>query len=529
MMEEVHCFRDVPCIQYSHRELVGSWQSPDADHALLSTDQSWARSDLLDACDGKGNAHYLDMSGAMTPSNMRRCNYYDDEPRPPFAVKPEFDASPRMMTFSNMSYNQGHDGRLGRPQFSSCRYTSPEDDTYGSSSSGVSHDGSYCGEVQHHVIDPSQALLSRSVDDPRFLGYNYPLSPYPSPPIAAARPGISPRQVHHVPDVSHEPSVELYTPSEHGPEYDPEEVRVPYHGLTGGPEEEDLVDENNGVVDGPHHKPVQPFEKNLESNSALPTGSATRNRRSRPAQSRANAGVLNGARPRGPSSLHTLPGKAANKVSKRSKPKKKSAGKGSANRQSRSSHPYPCPFAQYKCSSTFASKNEWKRHVSTQHVQLGLWRCDLCPHKSEGDYNEFNRKDLFIQHLRRMHDRSKTRMLPPKTSRKQAVLDPNNIDAREKTCYHNIRSPPPRSSCLFCPKTFDGPTSWDERMEHVASHLERKQKTEPVGSVDSWNTDLALQDWLLHERLIEDDGRGGWRLRSITARSYETKGKGSSS
>lgn len=77
--------------------------------------------------------------------------------------------------------------------------------------------------------------------------------------------------------------------------------------------------------------------------------------------------------------------------------------------------PYPCPLAPYGCTSTFRSKNEWKRHVSTQHVKLSVYRCPLCPSNASAAEKQqqagsgvtlstdFNRKDLFTQHVRRMH------------------------------------------------------------------------------------------------------------------------------
>lgn len=35
-------------------------------------------------------------------------------------------------------------------------------------------------------------------------------------------------------------------------------------------------------------------------------------------------------------------------------------------------------------------------------MRLGFWRCDQCP-DVHCKPNDFNRKDLFIQHVRRMH------------------------------------------------------------------------------------------------------------------------------
>ena len=64
--------------------------------------------------------------------------------------------------------------------------------------------------------------------------------------------------------------------------------------------------------------------------------------------------------------------------------------------------PFPCAFAFAGCNSTFGSKNEWKRHIASQHLCLQYYRCSQCPQSvNEGKGNEFNRKDLFTQHLRR--------------------------------------------------------------------------------------------------------------------------------
>ncbi|KAL8993682.1 MAG: hypothetical protein Q9169_006159, partial [Polycauliona sp. 2 TL-2023] len=39
--------------------------------------------------------------------------------------------------------------------------------------------------------------------------------------------------------------------------------------------------------------------------------------------------------------------------------------------------PFTCSFARYGCKSTFGAKNEWKRHVSSIHLSLGIYRCDV--------------------------------------------------------------------------------------------------------------------------------------------------------
>lgn len=186
--------------------------------------------------------------------------------------------------------------------------------------------------------------------------------------------------------------------------------------------------------------------------------------------------------------------------------------------------PFPCPLAEYGCQSTFTSKNEWKRHVSTQHIKLGFWRCDMCPPTTDQHsitYNDFNRKDLFTQHLRRMHATHPFSLAAGRsayTDGQTGISDEAIVD-HQRRCYITLRSNPPRSGCLFCAKVFEGEGSWEERMEHVGAHFEGERK-KGVGSVGSgwegWKVDVGLRDWLEDEGLIErgvcGEGKGEWRI-----------------
>jgi hypothetical protein len=190
-------------------------------------------------------------------------------------------------------------------------------------------------------------------------------------------------------------------------------------------------------------------------------------------------------------------------------------------RHSDDSRPFPCPLAAYSCQATFASKNEWKRHVSTQHIKLGFWRCDLCkPTMDPNDvgayyYNDFNRKDLFTQHLRRMH------AAPPTSSSrtsKQYPVNDDNITEHQTRCYTQLRDAPQQSTCLFCDRTFSGPASWDERMEHVGRHLEKYRKGGiDVSDVAAWNGDETLEQYLIDEGLIVQ-AKNGWKIGDGKAR-----------
>jgi hypothetical protein len=197
---------------------------------------------------------------------------------------------------------------------------------------------------------------------------------------------------------------------------------------------------------------------------------------------------------------------------------------------------FPCPLATYGCQSTFSSKNEWKRHVSTQHIKLGFWRCDLCvttidPHDEHTLYhNDFNRKDLFTQHLRRMH------AAPPNSSASRAPsktypVNEDNITEHQTRCFLVLRTTPPRSQCLFCPETFEGPSSWEGRMEHIGRHLERDRKEGGrLWDIEGWRVDKELEKWLLDEDIIDMDN-GQWRIGNgrpikYTQESDEVDAKG---
>ncbi|MCJ1313616.1 hypothetical protein MMC25_007295 [Agyrium rufum] len=222
--------------------------------------------------------------------------------------------------------------------------------------------------------------------------------------------------------------------------------------------------------------------------------------------------------------------------------------------------PFTCTFRTYGCNSTFGTKNEWKRHVATQHLRLGYWRCDFpgCRPKelagqrqglpqdrgarlqSKGEdfvhretdliFNDFNRKDLFTQHLKRMHVNAltsspaslpssspiavskittSTAAIPTtdaasaptaKGSVTHALLDNISTDSFRRT-----RSPAEFGQCGFCTadeagmrEAREASGSWEARMEHVGRHLEKGD-----GNTRVWREDLVLRDWALKEGILE--------------------------
>ena len=205
--------------------------------------------------------------------------------------------------------------------------------------------------------------------------------------------------------------------------------------------------------------------------------------------------------------------------------------------------PFTCTFMLYGCPSRFGSKNEWKRHVSSQHIQLGVWRCDqgaCIPRAShprspasmskkkaaaerqtetdentvvvggtavevEGGWKGFNRKDLFTQHLRRMHSPAAS------ASQTDKAAFENSLEGARRRCWIKTREPPQVSVCGYCcggagrgrEGVFEGSGSWDERMEHVGRHLEGGRAER------EWREDVGLREWMVREGLIvwEEKGR----------------------
>lgn len=262
----------------------------------------------------------------------------------------------------------------------------------------------------------------------------------------------------------------------------------------------------------PEHVFNEPASDSEYTPSTKPTGGKRRR------SSASNSGSARPSRRRSSGRKDSAASNASNthKVTKKTRKASISTKgvKDTTTRSDQRSH-FPCPFTAYGCSSTFSSKNEWKRHVSTQHIKQGFWRCDLCPTTTDANdqsaqyFNDFNRKDLFTQHLRRMHAAPKD---ASSRNHKGYPVNENNLSEHQKRCFMTLRAAPQQSNCLFCDRTFDGPTSWEERIEHVGRHLEKDRKCE-VDMLDcrTWLPDTSLQQYLIDEGLITNK-HGQWNI-----------------
>lgn len=113
--------------------------------------------------------------------------------------------------------------------------------------------------------------------------------------------------------------------------------------------------------------------------------------------------------------------------------------------------PYGCTYKT--CGKKFGSKNDWKRHESSQHFQLESWNCNF----KDCD-KVLPRRELFKWHLINHHKEK----------------DSQKIDKLQEECRLG-RHCDPRFWCGFCDKfveiTGEVVNSWTKRCDHIDSHL----------------------------------------------------------
>lgn len=223
-------------------------------------------------------------------------------------------------------------------------------------------------------------------------------------------------------------------------------------------------------------------------------------------------------RRRGPNQRSNTTIRSRNRVTKHISPRRpRSAPAGPPSSTNDPSRAFLCPLAPYGCTAVFSAKNEWKRHAATQHLQLGFWRCDQCTYPPSRP-NDFNRKDLYVQHVRRMHPPTSAVMptnIKDNSSSKKgraqskvAWIEVTLNNAAER-CYQRMREAPETCCCVFCDERFEGATSLESRLEHMGKHMERQKKAglSPV-AVQDWREDKGLEAWLVsHGMLVRRRGR----------------------
>ncbi|KAI9819500.1 MAG: hypothetical protein M1827_006948 [Pycnora praestabilis] len=147
----------------------------------------------------------------------------------------------------------------------------------------------------------------------------------------------------------------------------------------------------------------------------------------------------------------------------------------------RHTRPFGCTFP--KCSKSFGSKNDWKRHENSQHFQLESWRCGERSTNlgSNRDCAKiFYRKEGFQSHLKQHHS-----------------INDEDILKGEAKLRRIGRNGQERFWCGFCKELVTlrkkGKDAWDERFDHVAAHFNDGRSIEDWEPADGVGSKLQQQ------------------------------------
>jgi hypothetical protein len=121
----------------------------------------------------------------------------------------------------------------------------------------------------------------------------------------------------------------------------------------------------------------------------------------------------------------------------------------------RFTRPYGCTFT--KCTKTFGSKNDWRRHETSQHYQHEAWRCDEKTNGASCTRVFFNPENARA-HLTKMHKVTDPEVI-------QQKINSIKINANNQTNFW----------CGFCEKcinlTQKDVDAWNERFNHIDDHF----------------------------------------------------------
>ncbi|KEY70310.1 hypothetical protein S7711_07007 [Stachybotrys chartarum IBT 7711] len=132
-----------------------------------------------------------------------------------------------------------------------------------------------------------------------------------------------------------------------------------------------------------------------------------------------------------------------------------------------------CTFRD--CEKDFGSKNDWKRHESSQHTPLETWHC-----AEEGCNKVCQRRDNFRYHLEKEH----------------GLKNSKEVDEKLESCRMG-RHCGSRFWCGFCLDTIEvvdnSINSWTQRFDHIDNHLFGKAGLEKKNSHD-WQQPKIAHD-----------------------------------
>ncbi|KAK0613473.1 hypothetical protein B0T14DRAFT_280128 [Immersiella caudata] len=160
--------------------------------------------------------------------------------------------------------------------------------------------------------------------------------------------------------------------------------------------------------------------------------------------------------------------------------------------------PYACTHAD--CDKRFGSKNDWKRHENSQHIQLEFWKCaevlrdgSASPSVAPVVCNKIcHRRETFKNHLDKDH----------------GIADAKTIEERCTDC-RNGRNFESRFWCGFCKKTIEfgknGGLACSARFDHIDSHFTGKEGFDKM-DIKDWKS-IELEPAETFEEILPQNPR----------------------
>jgi len=156
--------------------------------------------------------------------------------------------------------------------------------------------------------------------------------------------------------------------------------------------------------------------------------------------------------------------------------------------------PYACTHSD--CQKKFGSKNDWKRHENSQHIQLEFWKCAEKPRDGSSPSSVCgricHRRETFKNHLEKDH----------------GIADDKTIEKRCTDC-RNGRNFESRFWCGFCKTTIEfgknGGLAWSERFDHIDAHFTGKDG-QPKMDITTWKS-IELEPLETFEAILPPESR----------------------
>lgn len=131
--------------------------------------------------------------------------------------------------------------------------------------------------------------------------------------------------------------------------------------------------------------------------------------------------------------------------------------------------PFTCTFPNCSEPKSFKRKADWVRHENERHRHLEWWECNMpgCDHVCY-------RKDNFVQHLVREHDRPGPNVKKIQSADPAVIAEHSRAMAelwrQVEACHRETSRRPQEEPCRFCGNICH---DWKRLSSHLARHLEQ--------------------------------------------------------